>query len=353
MFSGTAHAAVTLTLFTKGAFTSAGDGSIWTSFSFTSYQEIPSGSTLHLKPSTSTSQQIPDVIGSAPFALQNYDDSSTPGNALVITDGTSGTYDVLVDSSNVYAGSTFSSQLRLRSDPSKILVTTYRHDIPVYQWLNAVKPGEAVAVSFDSFLPSQTIPVNKQIALASVKTMAGSNFANGYDFCEYYSRLLSNSSNLSALPKLGYLDGFEKYYVSAVLNPLDAKNNLYYSKAGTIPQSITLPDFTFAVTNDNLYDLSLTFSNDYSYKQATFIQSNTATQTTWTLNASNLEAFKAPSIPSEIKKLYPTLNADGLKLEFASYTHCLDGYTYPEYVSDMLRNTPRNVYEELRYVDIP
>jgi hypothetical protein len=47
------------------------------------------------------------------------------------------------------------------------------------------------------------------------------------------------------------------------------------------------------------------------------------------------------------------LNVDNLKLESASYTHCLDGYTYEDYVEDYLGSDQRDVYEELRYVVLP
>ncbi len=66
-----------------------------------------------------------------------------------------------------------------------------------------------------------------------------------------------------------------------------------------------------------------------------------------------LKPIKPPPYPGTYAKLYPMLSVEGLKVEFVSNTYCLDGYTYLEYVSDILGNTPRNVYEELRYVDMP
>ncbi len=151
------------------SYPNASNGSIWNSFSLNTYQGIPSGSILHLKAATGNYQPLPDVIGHTNFTLQNYNDSDTPEYALVFSDGLSSPYDLVELDSTHYAGSSFSAPLHLRANPSKIPVTTYRNDLPVYQWLNAVKPGDAVTVSFDSFLPSTTIPINKQIALGSIK----------------------------------------------------------------------------------------------------------------------------------------------------------------------------------------
>jgi hypothetical protein len=47
------------------------------------------------------------------------------------------------------------------------------------------------------------------------------------------------------------------------------------------------------------------------------------------------------------------LTVQGVKLEVADYTQCMDGYTYTDYVKDNLGGTSRNVYEELRYVVMP
>jgi hypothetical protein len=283
-FLGTPRAKVTLSILTHFEFTNHGTGGTLHSFGFNSYQGVAYGSTINLKTPTGSNLEIPDEIGNVPFTLQNYDDSDQPEYALIFTDGTSLPYSVLDYSSMDYSGNNFSSQLHLRENPSRILVATYHDDLPVHQWLNDVKPGDEITASFEDFVPSKTIPVNKQVAAGWVKTMSGSNLATGYTFSELYSRQISKSSNLQALPRLGYLDGFEKYYVSVILNQLHEKNNLYYSKAGTLPQSINLPDYTLSVNNDHLNGFSLDFSNDYSYKQAYFTESNSETQVNWNLN---------------------------------------------------------------------
>lgn len=350
-FSGTPHATVALTIFTRVA-TSNGAG-LWNSFGFRTYQQIAAGSTLELKSGTSINSDQPDVIGNASFILHNYDDSDMPEEALVFTDGISIPYSVLDYSSFSYAGTDFSSQLQVWEDPAQILVTTYRNDIPVHQWLNDVNPGEEIELSFDSFIPSKTITINKQASFAEVKTMKGASFATGYIFCNLYSRQISKSSNFSELPKLGYLEGFDKYFVSVVLNPFQERTNLYYSKAGTVPQAIHLPEYTYSINNDNLYGLALNFSNDYTYKSVYFIKSGVESQVYWELLASESENFKAPSIPAEIKKTHPILNVDDLRLQFAAYSHELDGYTYSNYLRDVLASIRRVEFEELRYVVRP
>jgi hypothetical protein len=353
-FSGIPRSTVTLTIFMRIALTSGGDGTVFNSFGLNSYQGISSGSTIHLKQGTNNNTgSPPDVIGSAPFTLQGYDDADHPEESLIITDGIASPFTVLDYSSTEYDGATFSSQLNLREDPSDILLATYRDDLPVYQWLNAVKPGVEEMVSFDSFLPMETIPINKQVYLGEVKTMQGTDFSVGYIFSSMYSRYISKSSNLQELPKLGYLDGFEKYFVHAVLNPFHAPTNVYYTKAGTVPSSITFPDYTYSVNNDNLYGLSVTFSNTHSYKLAYFIQSNSEMQVHWSLHASDTEDFRAPALPGEIMKRYPMLTVEGLKLQFARYTHRLDGYTYEDYLDDHLATVTKSVYDELAYVVTP
>lgn len=351
-FIGAPQSTITFSIFNRST-TTNGDGSKWTSFGFDSYQEIPIGSTIQLKRGVGNHLQIPDVIGAAPFTLQEYEDSDKPEDALVITDGISTPYSVLDYSSNVQTGTNFSSQLYLRKNPSTILVTTYRNDVPVYYWLNDVSPNETMLFDFDSFIPSKTISINKQVALGTVKTMKGADFATAYIFSDLYSRQVSKSSHLAQLPILGYLDGFEKYFVSVAQHQLNAADNLYYSKAGTIPLSINLPDYSYSIISEELHNVSLNFSNDYSYKQANFLKANSESQVFWNLNASDKEDFKAPKIPVEIQKLYPTLNTDGIKLQFAAYTHWLDGYTYLDAARAFLTTNPRDVYEELRYVVKP
>ncbi len=353
-FSGSPQSTLTLSIFTRVAFPSGADGSLWNSFGITSYQGIAPGSTLDLKRGTDINYgQPPEPIGSAPLILEDYDDSNKPEEALVISDSISSPYSVMDYGSVAYTGTNFSSRLFLRENPSRILLATYRDNLPVHLWLNNVVPDQTVEASFDSFVPSNTIAVNKQVAHGEVKVMKGESFATGHIFSHLYSRQISKSSNLAELPKLGYLEGFEKYFVHVVLNPFHERTNLYYTKAGTIPTSVDLPDYTYTVANDNLYGLSLQFSNAHDFKQAYFISSNAETQVNWTLNASADEDFKAPSIPSEIKSLYPMLSVDGLTLEFASYTHRLDDYTYDQYVSDDLGTSRKEVYEELRYVIKP
>lgn len=351
--TGTPRSTMTLTIFRRIAVISSGDGSTWNSFGFETYQEIPAGSTIDLKKGTHNNLQIPDVMGSIPFSLQNYDDAEIPEHSLWITDGIALPYSILDYSSNVYAGNTFSSKLYLRKSPSRILLSTYHNNLPVHLWLDDVKTGDAITVSFDSFVPSKIIPINKQVAVASVKTMTGRNYATGYKFSDLYTWQVSKSSDLSQLPKLGYLDGFGKYFVFAALNLPHESTNIYYAKAGSVPQSINIPDYTYSIDNDNLYGLSLTFSNEYSYKNAYFSQHNSETQVNWNMSAGNVENFKTPSIPSQIGELYPMLNVDGLKLHFAGYTQCLDGYTYADYISDILGSRRRDVYEELSYTISP
>jgi hypothetical protein len=351
-FSGAPQATVALTIFTQVA-TTNGDGSTWNGFGFSTYQQIAAGSTIELKRGTSNYTNQPDVIGTASFTLNNYDDSDNPEQALFFTDGISIPYSVLDYSSYSYTGTDFKSQLNVREDPAHILIATYQDDIPVYQWLNDVKPGDEIKVDFDSFDPSKTIAVNKQVAFAEVKTMIGASFATGYIFCNLYSRQISKSSNPSEPPKLGYLDGFDKYFVYVILDNFNEPSNLYYSKAGTIPQAIHLPDYKYSVNDDNLYTLSLDFSNDYSYKSAYFIKAVPESQVTWQLFTSETKNFKAPAIPAEIRKVYPALNVNDLTLQFAAYTHALDGYTYVDYLRDVFASVRRIEYEELRYVVAP
>jgi hypothetical protein len=272
----------------------------------------------------------------------------------MITDGISLPYSTLDYNSIAYNGTDFSAKLLLRESPSRILAVTYRNNIPVHQWLNNVKPGEAIAVDFNSFLPSKTITINKQIFAGSVKTMSGSNFATSYIFSDLYARQISKSSDLTLLPKLGYLDGFEKYLTSVILNEHRATSNVEYSKAGAVPESINLPDFTYSISSDELYGISAQFSNEYEHKYAYFTQSDqTKTWINWTLNTGNNEEFKTPTIPAEIQQAYPMLRVDGVKLDFIVYYHWPDGYTYMNYMKDKLAFSRRDVYEEFRYVTMP
>lgn len=346
-FTGTTQTSLTLTIFTAYTQPSSNTGT-WTSFSLESFQQLEPGAIITLEHSTSNHLQIPEVLGTSAFALHNYDDSGKPQDALSFTDGVSLPYTILTYNNITYSQNTFSAQLNVRKDPSRMLITTYRDDLPVYQWLENVKPGVPIEADYNLFMPSKTISVNKQIGYGFVKSDDGAHEALGYALCDLHARQISASSNLSQLPKLGYIDGFQKYSVNVALNPLHEEKNVYYSKRGTIPQSINLPDFPLSLINDHLSGVSLTSTAKYTYKQAFFTQSTPEAQLSWSLHSGQQE-FKTPSVPGAIKGHYPKLPLDDVRLTIANYTDCLDGYTYQERINDLLQERSRTEFEEFRY----
>lgn len=350
-FSGHPRGSMTLTVFKRVAFTDSGNGRIWNSFGFETFQEIAAGSTFDFvyNPNGNSSSELTEVIGTTPFTVSNYNDSAQPRDAFLFSDGVSSPYGLLDYNAVVYTGGNFSSQLRLKKNPSRILATTYRNGVPVHKWLDDVKPAEPLALDFDSFVPSKMIGINKPVAAGGIKA---NNLANGYMLSDLNAWQLSRTSDLTKPPSLGYLEGFEKYYVSVYSRQFHEKDNVYYTKVGALPQSINIPDFTYRIEDTSLYGLSLYFSNEYTAKQAYFITSNSDTQVNWSLYAS-AERFKAPLVPAEIRKLYPMLSVSGLTLEVAAYSYWPDGFTYGEFIREIVTLNRRDEYEELRYVVMP
>jgi hypothetical protein len=343
---------VSLTIFTQLATTNVSDGSIWNSFNFFTYQEIGVGTTIELKRvmnNGNTSVNPPDPVGTVSFTLKNYADSDKPEDCMSFSDGLSLPYTILDYNTVDYTGTDFSANLRIRENPARILISTYHNDIPVHKWLNNLTPGDEIEVDFESFMPSNTINVNKQVAIAQVAAWNEGSLATSYRLSDSYFRQLSKSSNFNQLPKVGYVDGFDKYAVGVSLKNLFEKDNVSYSKFGTVPQAINLPEYTYSINNDNLYGLSVDFSNEYAYKSAYFVKSVLGSQVTWLLTSAK-EEFKTPFIPTEIIEKNPALNVENLKLQGVSYLHPLDGYSYQNFLNSIFSSSSiRDEYESLHY----
>lgn len=320
-----------------------------TAFQLATFQGVASGSVFeYKKPANGPQGKVPEILGTFPFTLTDYADSDRPHEALVFSDAMAMPFTVLDLNSTSYQGTTFAADLRVHQDGGNILITSYKNGLPVYMWLENPMPGKPLSVSFNDFKTSALIPINKAVTEGSVKIMKGTELAFGYLFNQLYSRQISSSTDPGTLPQLGYLPGFEKYHTYVQLNPHSNPINLSYTKAGTIPDKVILPDFTYLIQSKALRDIAVQFSNEYTYKYAYCFKDDGQMRINWTMNAPYTMDFNTPYIPEEITRAYPMLSIHDAEIEFFVYINNLDGFTY----SDLLTGASRRYeeYEILRYV---
>ena len=351
-FYGPSNGNITMTTF--GYYQYNSSGMQYDRYYLASVQDIVPGSEFILD-TAYYSGSYPDVIGKASIRLEDYNDANDPYFSLYFQDGYSPTNFELDLNSMVYQGSTFSADFQLRKNPIDVLVVSYRNGMPVYQWLQNVRVGDVVTTSFLSFQESKTISLNKQVAYGYVGGLNGNQIEEGYYILSNLGNwLLSKSSDKSQIPKLGYIDGFEKYLVEVYQNPLGAtETNVTYNKLGSLPQSIEMPEYSLSITNNNLLGFSFKFSNEYTYKsslfQTDFNPNAPTTYVTWNFTASNKENFAVPSIPKEILQHYPTFSVSNLKFSWMNIYHELDGQSYQDCVRQLITSHQRDTYENLNY----
>lgn len=299
---------------------------------------------------------IPDQIDKPEFSITGYSDASDIIPAFHFSDGFICCYGTLDYASINYQSSVFSGNFVLRQDPGELLMVTYYNGAPVYKWIENIEPGDEVVVDFSTFEATETIPVNKPIKYGQVRSVIKSGFdgdiSKGHILSSIDNRDASLSSASSPTFNLGYLNGFDSYFISVSENYIsccETGTNVLYQKLGDIPTSINLPANSFQLIDATLSNFKYSFTHEYTYKEGYFQNETSANLgITWWLMAPQGTSMVAPGVPGEVLSEYPELST---KLEISSINFFkeMDGYSYKQKMEDKYSYRLRAEYETLTY----
>jgi hypothetical protein len=176
----------------------------------------------------------------------------------------------------------------------------------------------------------------------------------GYELSRSEYRTISNTYDPSEIISLGYVEGFEFYDTKAQSGPTfccQPHEGVNYHKLGSsVPESINLPDYEFALNNGNLFELDYSFDRSFNQAYFSFSDRNSYNTLTWNLSIPEGVDIKVPAIPSEITAKYPYLDRDDLLLSYVRFEKYLDGYSYQDNIRIKLEQRPGRVnFEVLGY----
>lgn len=321
----------------------------------TTHMGIPAGGSYFANEEETNQTPIPDPVGKAKITLDNYSGSDDPFFSVGFSDGYDGSNSWLDHDTHTYDGSTFIADMNLREDPIDIFITSYDGTDPVYTWVREASVGDSVVVDFESFSPMNQVTVDKPTANAYIQGQLETGTA-GKGYFLSWSEYLRNSDhyNPDMNITLGYTDDFAYYDVFAESGPVlccEPHERVNYHKVGTsVPQSIHLPDYTFTLANDNLFELDYSFDRQYTHKDFFFSEEQENNSLWWFFIAPEGIEIVAPEIPDEILAQHPFLNRENLSLKNVSFYKYLDGYSYQDYIRNSFEGRPgRSEFEQLQY----
>ncbi|CAN5353805.1 hypothetical protein BH09BAC3_BH09BAC3_09190 [soil metagenome] len=328
-------------------------------YNLTSVYAIPLGTEFFREPTTNTSEPLPGIKGTASFTLKDYeiDQQLTNGDYAGIAAGFGELYwgETLYNYGTPvnYSNSTLSFDFKLRNDVSDILGVTYRNGVPVHQWFRGVKAGDVINTSVLAFSLSKTIPTTRHLNYFSVVGYAFDSGSEGYLLSHFEHWFYSKSTDKSKDPQPGYIDGFNRYRVMAntTVSLLDEKwETLAYSKLGTLPSSIKMPEYSLSIANRSIDNFVFSFDQEYTTLSAIFSRNGTAISSSpviWSVVAPPGARIIKIEFPGEIITKYPAFNADNLTVHFLNLTKEFGGESYESLAFHPFKN--RTTYENLVY----
>lgn len=314
-------------------------------------------SVLLKRPDYYTSAPIPEVIAKPSFTLNGYSDSKDINGSFHFSDGYICCYSTLLYPTIEYTPPVFKANFNLRKNPGDLLVVTYRDGIPVHKWIRDIDPSTSVNLDFSSFESTKLIPINKPVEMGEVRSVVLSDYegdiSKGHILSSINNRQFSSSSAASNTYQLGYLDGFDKYFVNVYEKTISCcpnESNVSYTKLGTIPKEINLPNNSFQLVNGMMTQFNYSFTNDYTYKNGFFESKKVAELgISWSITSGKGMALVPPTIPQELLKLHPDLKTEALSLTIINFYHELDGYSYRQKIDDTFTGKRRSAYETIGY----
>lgn len=169
-----------------------------------------------------------------------------------------------------------------------------------------------------------------------------SNFT-GY---RLYERIFPHTVDKSTL-KIGYLNRFERYLSTVVLNY--PNSSYFYTKGGAKPGSFNFPfGLTINLNNKSFANYSYTSSSEFKYRITSYefrdLVSTPKLLVTWNIY-SEPGKLKIGELPSELKSKFPNIQTD--KLNHSSSSFYTLGPSYDEYIHFTLNRNAQDLPFEI------
>jgi len=237
-------------------------------------------------------------------------------------------------------GPVSSSQYSLLStEPTKITISTYRNNIPVYtnlivsvgntytlDLLTDFKPMEHV-LSYD-----MTDATFYSVDISAFDEPATLNSPQGHTIANY-----SLTSYPTAPGNLvtGWPDGFNSYK-TRVLAVYPNVVKLYYKFGAGATATSFADNITSSVTNPDYKNFAFTSAGDYQMRTSIWTNKIADPAINWIFNspANGIQRFS--DIPAELIAKYPVLGTTTLSFDSNGFTKYLDGFTYEDYIQSTM-----------------
>lgn len=283
---------------------------------------------------------FPPTIGSVKVTISNYPGT---GNPMVLSVGNDalGTFNTTVSNSS-FSNGTYSADLGIIQPNSELVINATRNYEQVYKVVSGLNANDVLNLNFDDFTPyTDKLELNTTPTMAAtVVGFKGENTLRGYTLCMIYAGALTTS--------LGYLPGYDNYMTNVVTT--QTKSSIKYSRLGTKPTVITMPDLAVNVTDNQLSSFSYEASAPPTFRIARWFFSDSAPNYfNWLVYGEGNN--QKVQIPEELSSKYSYLKADLPKYASSTYIRCISGCSYMGRVREFFTKKRENLeYHEYAFV---
>lgn len=281
--------------------------------------------------------------GVATITISNYQESSSPLTSLYFSDGFQSAGMNNSTLSSTYENNTFIMDVILSEGAPELYITGYRGAAPVYEHASNLAAGQSRVFDYNNFKPFDHTFEIKPGEVASLYAYKEINNVTA----EFILSSTDNWRGAAALPKIiGYNDGYDNYLT--IVRRFENGRNISYEKKGAVNPDVELPDFTFNITNKDLYNFNMEFSRSYTYLTVSWDIDKGTYFVGWSARAKTAEEIVPVKLPPALTELFPQMTFSGLKYRLAEVTECLDGFTYEQYIRQ-INPAGRSSYERYIY----
>jgi hypothetical protein len=295
---------------------------------FNSYLDIASNQSWTEYKKVATTTPFPPIAGTFTINVNNYPSGFSyffvTTNALHLAG----------------SGPVSSSQYGLlNTAPTKITISSYRDNIPVYTNLT-VSVGNTYTLDFlTDFEPMEHV-LSYDMTDASLYSVnisafdepATPNSPQGHTIANYGS-----TSNPTAPGNLvtGWPDGFNSYKISVwAVYPNVFK--LYYKFGAGATATPFMDNITSSVTNPDYKNFAFTSTGNYQMRTSVWSNQIADPAINWIFNSSTNGIQRFSDIPAELTSKYPVLGTTTLSFLENGFTRYLDGFTYEDYIQSIM-----------------
>jgi hypothetical protein len=295
---------------------------------FNSYLGISSNQSWTAYKKLAATTVFPPIVGTFTINVNNYPSGFPYFYVTTNHVGLSGNGPV---SSSQYA--------LLSSEPTKIMISSYRNNIPVYTNL-IVSVGNTYTLDFlTDFKPMEHVlsydmadATFYSVDISAFDEPATLNSPQGYTIANY--ALTSNPTAPGNLVT-GWPDGFNAYK-TRVLIMYPNVFKLYYKFGAGAAATPFADNITSSVTNPDYRNFSFSSAGDYQMRTGIWTNKTGDPAIHWTFHSPPNGIQRFSDLPPELTAKYPVLGTTTLFLDQNGFTRYLDGFTYEDYIQSTM-----------------